>query len=114
MKRLAIVARLKKGSESRASELIAAGPPFDLAQTGVVRHSVFLSASEVVFVFEGHEVEWSVDDLLDGPFRPKIVSALDQWRAIVDGPPRIARESFGWERDPADSAHSQATVASTP
>jgi hypothetical protein len=114
MKRLAIVARLKKGSESRASELIAAGPPFDLAQTGVVRHSVFLSASEVVFVFEGHEVEWIVDDLLDGRFRPKIVRALDQWRAIVDGPPRIARKSFGWERDPVDAAHSQAAVASTP
>jgi hypothetical protein len=110
MKRVAIVARLKKGSESRASDLIAAGPPFDLAQTSVVRHSVYLSASEVVFIFEGHEVEWMVDDLLDGPFRSEIVSALDRWRAVVDGPPRIARESFVWERDVA--ARSEATVAS--
>jgi hypothetical protein len=114
MKRLAIVARLKKGSESRANELVAAGPPFDLEQTGLARHSVYLSATEVVFLFEGHEVEWMVDDLLDQPFSPEIVRALDHWRAIVDGPPRIARESFDWERDLAQTAHSQATVASTP
>jgi hypothetical protein len=112
MKRVAIIVRLKKGSQGRASELIAAGPPFDLSQTSVVRHSVYLSASEVVFVFEGHEVEWMVDDLLDGPFRPKIVSDFDRWRAIVDGPPRIARESFGWERDVGETARSQATAGS--
>lgn len=110
MKRLAIVARLKKGRESRASELIAAGPPFDLEQTGLARHSVYLSATEVVFLFEGHEVEWMVDDLLNQPFSPEIVRALDQWRAIVDGPPRIARESFEWERDLAETAASQTTV----
>jgi hypothetical protein len=113
MKRVALVARLKQGSHSRASDLIAAGPPFDLAQTSVVRHSVYLSASEVVFIFEGHEVEWMVDELLDGPFRPEIVRALDRWRAVVDGPPRIARESFAWERDVAEAARSEATVGGT-
>ena len=113
MKRLAIVARLKKGSESRASKLIAAGPPFDLEQTGLARHSIYLSATEVIFVFEGHEVEWRVDDLLDEPFRLEMFRALDQWRAIVDGLPRIARESFEWERDPAETADRQATASST-
>lgn len=113
MKRLAIVARLKKGSESRARELIAAGPPFDLEHTGLARHSIYLSATEVIFVFEGHEVEWMVDDLLDEPFRLEMVRALDQWRAIVDGLPRIARQTFEWERDPAETADRQVTVAST-
>jgi hypothetical protein len=28
----------------------------------MVRHSVYLSADEVVFVFEGQQVEWVVDD----------------------------------------------------
>jgi hypothetical protein len=50
-----------------------------------------------VFVFEGHEVEWMVDDLIDDPFRPELQSGLDAWRPIVDGSPRIARERFGWE-----------------
>ena len=70
MERVAIVARLKEGSGSRAAELIAAGPPFDLAETGIAHHSVYLSATEVVFVFEGHQVEWMVDDLINDPFRP--------------------------------------------
>jgi hypothetical protein len=97
MERVAIVARLKEGSGPRAAELIAAGPPFDLSQTGIVHHSVYLSAGEVVFVFEGHQVEWMVDALIDDPFQPKLQSAFDAWRSIVDGPPRIARERFGWE-----------------
>jgi hypothetical protein len=38
-----------------------------------------------------------VDDLINDPFRPKVQSAFDAWRWIVDGPPRIAHERFGWE-----------------
>jgi len=97
MERVAIVVRLKEGSGLRAAELIAAGPPFDLAETGIAHHSVYLSAGEVVFVFEGHQVEWMVDDLISDPFEHKLQSAFDVWRSIVDGPPRIARERFGWE-----------------
>lgn len=52
MERVAIVVRLKEGSGPRATELIEAGPPFDLAETGVLHHTVYLSAGEVVFVFE--------------------------------------------------------------
>jgi hypothetical protein len=109
MERVAIVADLKKGSQSRAAELIAKGPPFDLAESGLVSHSVFLSADEVVFVFEAHQVEWLVDDLVDEPFHYELQAALDEWRAIVDGPPRIARERFGWERDEAELALTRAS-----
>lgn len=98
MERVAIVAHLKEGGEPRAAELIAQGPPFNLAESGIVGHSVYLSSREVVFVFEGHQVEWIVDDVIDQPFHPDIRRALDEWRAIVDEPPRIAREKFGWDR----------------
>jgi hypothetical protein len=104
MERVAIVAHLKDGCEDRAAELIANGPPFDLAETGIERHSVYLSASEVIFVFEGHQVEWMVDELIDGQFHYELQAALDQWRTIVDGSPRIARERFGWQRDTAEQA----------
>src|SRR5829696_2254750 len=96
MERVAIVARLKEGSGPRAAELIAAGP-FDLAETGISHHSVYLSAGEVVFVFEGHQVEWMVDDLINDPFRPELQNAFGAWRSIIDGSPRIARERFGWD-----------------
>jgi hypothetical protein len=89
MERIAIVVRLKEGSGPRAAELIEAGPPFDLAETGVVHHTVYLSAGEVVFVFEGPQVEW-----------------------IVDGPPRIDRERFGWGAHEAVPSAADLTVAS--
>jgi hypothetical protein len=111
MERVAIVADLKAGSQRRAAELIAKGPPFDLAETGLVSHSVYLSGDEVVFVFEAHEVEWIVDDLVDEPFHYELQAALDEWRAIVDGPPRIARERFGWERDEAELVVAGAAIA---
>jgi hypothetical protein len=99
MERVAIVVRLKEGNGPLAAELIAGGPPFDVAGTGIVRHSVYLSAGEVVFVFEGHQVEWMVDDLISDPFQFALQSEFDQWRSIVDGSPRIARERFGWEAE---------------
>jgi hypothetical protein len=102
MERVAIIAHLKEGSQQRATALIAAGPPFDLANTGIVRHSVYISTSEAVFVFEGHEVEWIVDQLIDEPFHYELRSALEQWREIVDGQPRIARERFDWQLDEAE------------
>jgi len=108
MERLAIVAHLKDGSDRRASELIGRGAPFDLADTGIVRHFIYLSASEVVFVFEGHEVEWMIDSLIDEPFHYELQRAFDEWRPIIEGSPRIAREQFAWERDEDEPAVSEA------
>ena len=83
LERLALVARLKLGTQARAEELIGKGTPFDPLQIGFVRHSVFLSvrhgvflsATEVVFVFEAHEIEWLVTALVEDPF---------QWMMFVD------------------------------
>jgi hypothetical protein len=113
MEQLALIADLRKGKEPRAAELIAAGPPFDLASSPIVRHSVYLSASEVVFVFEGHDVEWMLDDLVDDPFHPQIHDALERWREIIDGSPRVARARFGWERAGAEPAAAEAKVGGT-
>jgi hypothetical protein len=102
MERVAIIARLRPGTEQRAVELVRAGPPFDLAETGIVRHRIYISPTEVVFVFEGHEVEWIVDKLIDEPFHYELHRALEQWREIVEGPPHVARQRFGWELGEAD------------
>jgi len=108
MNRVAIVARLKEGAELRAGELLTELPPFNLAESGLLRHCIYLSAGEVVFVFEGDQVEWIVDDQLAGQFlHPLLAGALEVWRPIVDGEPRIASERFSWERDAAGSRDSQ-------
>jgi hypothetical protein len=100
LERLAVIARLKPGGEVQGEELIAKGPPFDPKESGLARVSVYLSASEVMFVFEAHEVESLVEDLIDDPFQPMVHEAFDAWRPLVDGEPRIARAKFFWERDP--------------
>jgi hypothetical protein len=104
MEQIAIVARLKSGAEPRAAELIAEGPPFDPTDSGLERHTVYLSADEVVFVFEGKEVEWIVDQLIDEPFQWPIVDALDEWRPLLEGKPRIARAVYSWSAEIYDGA----------
>lgn len=99
MEHLAIVARLKSGAELRAAELIAKGPPFNPEATGLDRHTVYLSAGEVVFVFEGREVEWVVEELVDDPFQWLAADALEEWRPLVEGDPRIARPAYTWARE---------------
>jgi hypothetical protein len=108
MERVAIIARLKERNEQRAAELVGAGPPFDLTETGIARHSVYISAREAVFVFEGHQIEWIVDQLIDEPFHYELQRALDEWREIVEGRPHVARERFGWQVDEADPIASAA------
>ena len=98
MYQIAIVARLKDGVEAQAAELIRQGPPLDLASAGFERHHVFLSATEVVFVFEGHEVEWTLDKLVGDPFQWMLNEALSTWKDLLEAPPRIARPLYVWER----------------
>lgn len=98
MDRFALIARLKPGTEEQAAALVTAGPPFDPGDRGLARHTVYLSASEVVFVFEGEEVQWIVEEMVHEPAGGAVASALDAWRELVDGPPRIARAAYSWER----------------
>jgi hypothetical protein len=96
MGQIAIVATLRDGAEERARQLIERGPPFEPSARGFSRHTIFLSANEVVFVFDASEVEWRLDELVDEP--PGVVQeAVDAWRPLVDGPPRIARLAYAWE-----------------
>jgi hypothetical protein len=98
MDRVALVARLNPGTEERAAELIERGPPFDPGERGFERHTVYLSAGEVVFVFEGEEVEWALDELVSGVSERDLPPALEGWRDLVEGPPRIARAAYVWDR----------------
>ena len=44
-------------------------------------------------MFEGHEVEWIVDQLIDEPSHYELHRALERWREIVDGRPESARRA---------------------
>jgi hypothetical protein len=95
VKRLMIVARLRGDAHDEAEVLLAEGPPFDAEQLGLERHSAYLTAGEVVFVFEGPEVEWIVNDLVDDP---RVAPFFAPWEQLIDGIPRLAHERFHWSR----------------
>jgi hypothetical protein len=96
MERVMIVARLKAEKYKEAEALLDSGPPFDPEQLGFARHGAYLTATEVVFLFEAPQVEWIVESFVNDPVAS---TALGPWRALVEGPPRIAHERFFWERE---------------
>jgi hypothetical protein len=94
MQRIVVIAKLKPGSHDAAAEILRAGPPYDPADIGLVRHGVYLSGSEVVFVFAGPDVEQQLSRLLGDPAAS---AAFSVWAPLLDGSPSAAHELFYWE-----------------
>jgi hypothetical protein len=90
-----IVARLRDDAYDEAKKLLLEGPPYDPETFGLEAHSAFLTASEVVFVFDGREVEWKVNELIDDP---SIAVFFAPWEKLIDGTPRLAHEHYHWQR----------------
>jgi hypothetical protein len=109
MQQLAIIVPLKAGAGERAAGLLADGPPFNLEEAGFERHAVYLTDREAVFVFEGREVEWSLDDLVDDPFHPSLQETLDRWSALAEGRPRVARTAYAWTSSNAETGAARGT-----
>ena len=95
MKRLMIVARLRDEAHDEAESLLRGGPPFDPHALGLERHAAYVTAGEVIFTFEGPEVEWTVNDLVDDP---TVAVAFGPWAKLIEGTPRLAHEHFYWSR----------------
>jgi hypothetical protein len=92
--RLAVVAKLRPGSREEASQILADGPPYELAGAGFRRHTVFIAEEAVVFIFEGSSIEELVRDLVNNPASS---AAFSVWGPLLEGTPSLAREEFHWE-----------------
>jgi hypothetical protein len=90
---IAIVARLKPGTEERAREL-AIREPGVAQEPGVSRVSVFLSPGEAVFVLEGDSPDESFRKFLDNPVNSTM---LAPWLPLFDGPLHRAPELAHWD-----------------
>ena len=100
MHRLVVVAKLKPGMAARAAELVADGPPFDPEEAGFRRHSVYVSDYDVVFLFEGPDVQWTVEQIVDDPV---LSAGFSAWGPLIEGSPKLAREAYHWEPGGAPS-----------
>ena len=94
IQRVVVTAKLKPWAHDAAAEIVRNGPPYDLADAGLVRHGVYLGSSEAIFVFEGHDVEKHLRRLLDNPAASALFSI---WGPLLDGTPSAAHELFYWK-----------------
>jgi nucleotide-binding universal stress UspA family protein len=106
MERVAITAQLKEGSEARARELVAAGPPFDPARAGLTQHGVYVGHDIVVFVFEGEDVAQRLSHLLNDRLSSASFSA---WASLLAEQPRLAHEAYHW--DPKEDTMKKILIA---
>jgi hypothetical protein len=95
MSRLAVVAPIKWGSFREAKRLIEKGPPFDPELTQLDRHEVFLTDTEVVFVFEAPGAREALESLFTDV---SFWSEAEDWRRHLAGRPRLADDLYHWER----------------
>jgi nucleotide-binding universal stress UspA family protein len=95
MERVAVIARLRHGREPDARELIDAGPPFDMRDTGLVNHSVFVGNGTVVFLFEGDDLERRLTKLVNDPV---LAAGFGAWAPVLAESPRVAHEAYQWNR----------------
>jgi hypothetical protein len=93
--RSTIVVPIKPEKADRVRELIAQGPPFDPASTSLERHEVYLTDREVIFVFEGPDVQTLARELVKSPAAWRAAAA---WRECISGRPVAAEPAYSWTR----------------
>jgi hypothetical protein len=96
VEQVAVVLPLRPGALGTARELVAEGPPFDLAEAEIERHAVFLTEREAIFVFSGADACDHVRRFMDDT---DVWRAADRWAACLDGPPRLAEATFSFSAD---------------
>lgn len=95
MSRVAVVVPLKPEAWDDARRLIEEGPPFDLGETALEAHCIYLTDVEAVFVFEGPAAREVVERVVG---EAGVWTAATAWRACVSGKPRVAETAFAWHR----------------
>jgi len=100
MDRFVLAARLKPDAHERAEALLAEHSAFgaEELESAFDRHAIFLSETEVIFLFEGEGADEAVRAVFNDPARSTLIS---HWLPLFDGPLHRAREAYLWERQGA-------------
>jgi hypothetical protein len=93
--RSTIVVPIRPEKTDSVRELIAQGPPFDPAATTLERHEVYLTDREVIFVFEGPDVQTLARELVRSAAAWRAAAA---WRDCIAGRPVTAERAYSWTR----------------
>ncbi len=90
---IAVVLPLREGMREVAADFLEEGPPFAPEQLGLARHQVFVTDSEVVFVFETEGPLPELDRILA---EPDFWSVAPAWEHLAAGEPRVASLAYEW------------------
>ena len=88
-----MIVPLVNGAGKRARALIGSDPPLDPAALAIEEQEVFVTDSEIAFVFE--TTDRGILERLAG--RTSWVTA-PEWREIVAGKPHVAQIGYSWSR----------------
>jgi hypothetical protein len=94
-KRVAIVIPLSPNGCARARELVEAGPPFDISALPLDRHDVYVTDAEILFVFEGSNVQQALTNLVRDP---QVWRSAAAWKECIGGRPRLGEAEYSWTR----------------
>jgi hypothetical protein len=97
MDRFVLAARLKPDGHQRAQSLLAEHSALSTGELEKAfdRHVIFLSETEVIFLFEGEGANESVRALFNDPVRSALIG---HWLPLFDGPLHRVPEAYVWER----------------
>jgi len=94
VERVMLVARLRHGARERAAQLLTDEARADAPEDAFDRGAIFLSDSEVVFLFEGASATEAARAILNDPVESTVITP---WLPLFDGPLHRAHEAHSWE-----------------
>ena len=97
MDRFVLTARLKADGRRRALALLSehAALGMEELETYLDRHAIFLTGTEVIFLFEGKDAQEAVRAIFDDPARSALIG---RWLPLFEGPLHQVPEAYSWER----------------
>ena len=95
MRRFLVTAKVRCGSKEAIRAILREGPPFQLPETSLDRHTVFLAGDEIVFLFEGVHAKEEVTRLIHDR---QVLGQASRIGLHLTGRPRMPEEIFSWER----------------
>jgi len=91
--RIAVAAKIRPGSRVKLEQMLAEGPPFDLADAGFESHQIYVGDDDVFFVFEGGSPITSVKRLAA---ERSLMGHLLRMASVVSSP-HLLSQAFAWE-----------------
>jgi hypothetical protein len=91
--RIAVAAKIRPGLRTKLEQMLAEGPPFDLADAGFESHRIYIGDEDVFFLFEGGSPISSVRRLAA---ERSLMGHLLRMASVLSSP-HLLSEAYAWD-----------------